>query len=234
MAHRTGWRGLAVLSNRLTYKPPSLWWRRPTVRFEPEGLAIVGRQGSIEVLAWDRGGTGWRLSGVMAGRTNRAGIRISVLPAVSDVWHPVYASRDTWLPSTWTMPPLDELPALTEFLVTTPSARGHLGDGGRLEALVAELASRAWQRPSPPGEPLLGDRLDIYVAVQRTLDAMGWRRIQGRPVRGEVKPATAEVSQRARQILAPGVMERVSDGALDTAVRRHLDVAPWPFDVLIT
>lgn len=231
---QNGWRGLAVLCNRLTYKPPSLWWRRPTLRFEPEGLAIVSRHGSTEVLAWELGRTGWRLSGVMASRANRAGIQISELPAVSDVWHPVYATRDTWLPSTWTVPPLEELPALTEFLVTTPSAHGHLADDARLEALVAELAGRAWQRPSPPGEPLLGDRLDIYVAVQRTLDATGWRRIQGRPVRGEVKPGRAEVSQRARQILAPGVTGRVSDAALDTAVRRHLDVAPWPFDVLIT
>lgn len=114
-------------------------------------------------------------------------------------------------------------------------SRGHLGDAVRLEALVAGLASRAWQRPSPPGgEPLLGDRLDIYGAVQRTLNAMGWRRIQGRPVRGEVMPERAEVSWRTRQILARGVMERISDAALDTAVRRHLDVAPLPFDVLIT
>lgn len=133
-AHRTGWRGLEVLGERLCYKKPSRWWRRPTLGFEPDGLVIVGRNGSVEVLAWERGGTEWRLSGVAQSRVNRAGIQISVPPPVSDVWHPAFATRDTWLPSTLTIPPLEELPALTQFLVTTPPARAHLGNNTRVEA----------------------------------------------------------------------------------------------------
>lgn len=119
------------------------------------------------------------------------------------------------------------------FLGSTDSARLGLADPARAEALVTGLRSRRWLRPAPPGEPLLGDRLDIHVAVTRSLESLGWRRFEGRPVRGEPGPGVALATEYARLLLAAGVSERVGDDALASAASRLLATAPWPFDVLV-
>jgi hypothetical protein len=126
-----------------------------------------------------------------------------------------------------------ELPALFKYLIATPAARVGLSDTLRLEALVNEFASRSWQRPAPPTEPMLGDRLDVYVAVNRALDQVGWRRFLGRAVRGEMVPDAQTVAERARATLLPGVAERVHDDKLISEVERFLHSAAWPFDVLV-
>ncbi|HET7486595.1 MAG TPA: hypothetical protein VFJ85_01605 [Acidimicrobiales bacterium] len=228
------WRGLSVVGGRLRYRPKSLWWRRSTLRFEPEAVAVVPRSGPTTLLPWETSGTGWQLVGVYASRANRAGIEIRLAPArLVDVWHPVYGSHSVWLPSTWSTPPIEELPALTDFLTATPAARPSLADGARLDALLAALATRSWQKPAPPGEPLAGDGLDLHVAIGRALDGMEWRRYRGRPVRGEGRPDQALVAERARARLTRAVSGRTSDEELAAAVRRHVGIGEWPFDVLL-
>jgi hypothetical protein len=144
------------------------------------------------------------------------------------------SSSSVWLPSTWSAPPIYELPALTEYLKATPAARPGLAMPDRLERLLAELATKEWCKPRPPHEPLLGDPLDIFVAVRRALDLVRWRRIGGLPVRNEPVPDAGYVAQRARALLAPGVSARVDDSKLEEAVDRHIAVAAWPFDVLVS
>jgi hypothetical protein len=227
------WRGLSVVRGRLQYQPPSLWWRRPVLRLEPNGLAVVSRRGLTELLGWDSPGNKWRLVGVHGSRANRAGIRVSILPVAGGVWDQSFRTRDVWLPSSWSMPPLEELPALTSYLVATPEARPSLVDAARLGALIAEFKSRVWATPRPPSEPMLGDRLDMYVAVERALHDSQWRRFGGRPVRGERYPDAAAIGQQARVRLDRRVSERITDEALRSVVDRHIHIGAWPFDVLV-
>jgi hypothetical protein len=170
---------------------------------------------------------------VFGSRANRAGILVSgttrvVTPTLDE------ASSRVWMPSTWTSPPIHELPALTEYLKATPEARPALAAPDRLEQLLAELGSKAWCKPRPPGEPLLGDPLDIFVATRRALDHAQWRRFLGRPVRDEAAPDPDSLVRSARALLAPGVSARVDDSTLRTTVDRHLETAAWPFDVLVS
>jgi hypothetical protein len=130
--------------------------------------------------------------------------------------------------------PLEELPALVHYPCDTPDAQSALADRRRLETLIVELRTKRWQDPRPPGEPLLGDRLDTYVAVNKALHAAGWRLFGRRPVRGESTPDAHDVTHRVRVLLAHGVSERVSDDELLQVVERHLHVGAWPFDVLLT
>jgi hypothetical protein len=104
----------------------------------------------------------------------------------------------------------------------------------RLKRLLAELATKEWCKPRPPHEPLLGDPLDIVVAVRRARGLAQWRRIGGLPVRNEPVPDPGYVAQSARALLAPGVSARVDDSKLDEAVDRHMAVAAWPFDVPVS
>jgi hypothetical protein len=171
------------------------------------------------------------MTGVFGSRANRAGIRVS---ATTHVTTPDIdpSSSSVWLPSTWSAPPIYELPALTEYLKATPAARSGLAMPDRLERLLAELATKEWCKPRPPHEPLLGDTLDIFVAVRRALDLAQWRRFGGLPVRDEPVPDPGDVAQRARALLAPGVSAHVDDSRLAEAVHGHLAIAAWPFDVL--
>lgn len=226
------WRGLSVEAGRLRYRPPSLRWRRPTLRFEPDGLAVVARNGDVELLPWSEGHRAWRLAAQYPSRSSRGGIRVVILPTQTDPWNPGYRTRDVWLPSTWTVAPLDELPALVDYLIETPAARAGLSVTQRQESLVRELANRAWQRPPVPEAPLLGDRLDVFVAVDRVLNDLKWRRFGRRPVRGEPAPNAQAVASAARVRLLRGVSERVSDEDLLDHATRHLAVGRWPFDVL--
>jgi hypothetical protein len=196
-------------------------------------LAIVARDGGTEVLSWETGRKAWRLHGVYASRANRAGIRVVILPTDSDLWDPTFATRDVWLPSSWRNPPLEELPALVDYLTDTPAARSGLATRGYLEQLLVALADKDWRRPHPPNEPLLGDRLDVYVAINRALAQAHWRRFGLRPVRGEWTPQAQDIAQRARGLLLRGVSERVRDEELVTQVDRFLNTGRWPFDVLL-
>lgn len=127
---------------------------------------------------------------------------------------------------------MEELPALVEFLIDTPTARPGLADRARVQRLVRELASKTWRAPHVALEPMAGDRLDVHIAVERALDEVGWRRYYGRPVRGDV-PDACQVSARARRLLLRTVAERVTEAELTKRVERHLRVGPWPFDVLL-
>ena len=158
---------------------------------------------------------------------------MSIQPISESVWDPSFDLRETWLPSTWTVPPLEELPALVAFLVATPEARQGLANTTRTIGLLEQLATKSWIRPRPPSEPMLGDKLDLFVAVNHVLDAIGWRRFGGHPVRGEALPRLEDIAARARLHLINGVSARVDDEVLIQAVEAHLQVGAWPFDVLV-
>lgn len=224
------WRGLTVDERGLRYRPPGWLKWRPMLRFGPDGLAVVRRSGEATVFVWDGSPGEWRLFGVQGSRANRAGIRLAVGPKRGPFES---GPNDVWLPSTWSTPPLQEMPALADFLAATPDARSGLGDIDRVTRLVSELSGREWRRPGPPTEPFMGDPLDLYVAVFRALSASNWRRFWGRPVRGEPRPELGATADRAWSLLARAVTERVTREDVEKTVQRHLDVAPWPFDVLV-
>jgi len=52
-------------------------------------------------------------------------------------------------------------------------------------------------------------------------------------VRGEPRPELGATADRAWSLLARAVTERVTREDVEKTVQRHLDVAPWPFDVLV-
>jgi hypothetical protein len=232
ISNGTQWRGLYVDADRLHYRPPTLWGRRATLRFEPDGLAVIARNGDVELLPWSAGHKAWRLVAQYPSRSSRGGIRVVNVPAQTDLWNPTYGTQDVWLPSTWTTAPLDELPALVDYLIETPAARAGLSVAHQQQRLIRELANRAWQRPPVPEAPVLGDRLDVFIAVDRVLNDLKWRRFGGRPVRGEPSPEAHAVASIARVRLLRGVSERVSDQDLLAQATRHLAVGRWPFDVL--
>ncbi|MGH3476381.1 MAG: hypothetical protein ACRDQD_06045 [Nocardioidaceae bacterium] len=229
---RRGWRGMTLAGNRLRYRPPGLWWWRPTLSFEPEGLVVEPKSGEPEMLSWNDSSDQWSLTGVIGSRSNRAGIRVR---GTKHIATPTIAQTppSVWMPSTWSTPPIHELPALTEYLRATQEARTALAMPDRIEQVLAELATKEWSRPRPPHEPLLGDPLDVFVAVRRAIDSAPWRLFGGRPVRGEPLPHPDCVVERARALLAPGVSARVDDRQLVAATQRHLAIGAWPFDVLV-
>ena len=184
------------------------------------------------MLPWADGTTRWAIEGVQPAN-KRWGIRVSIFPVTSSPFDMPPATKGVWLPSSMSTPPVEELPALVKYLIATPAARDSLADSARCRALVAAMARKDWQLPRPPNRPLMGDRLDNFVAVNRALDSLGWRRFERRPVHGEWRPASATVSSQARVLLACEVAERVSSEELARAVKRHVDVGEWPFDVLV-
>jgi len=209
-----------------------VWWR-PTLWLEPDRATMRSRKGVVVAdLSWEGFGSTWQLGPVFASRVNRAAILLALPPL--DVAPAPGARRTQFLmPSTWSTPPLWELPALAEYLSAMPAARPGLADPVRASALLAALASKEWKRPAPVGRPLLGDKLDMFVAVERSLNDFGWHRIGGRPVRGEPRPAVADVVERARLLMLPGVAARVTDAQLVAMVEHHYTTATWPFDTLL-
>jgi hypothetical protein len=224
---RRHWRGLVLEQDRLRYRPRSLS-RRPTLQFEPHGLIVQPRSGEPEVFPWDGESTQWTLTGRPGSRLERPSI------VVSGTTRATPGSSEVRLPgSLWSGTPLLELPALTEYLRSTPDARSALALPERIERLLGELATNVWLVPRPPHEPMLGDPLDIHVAVSRAIDSAQWRRFGGRPVRNEPAPSPDDITRHARSLLSPGVSARVDDEKLTAAVERHLAIAVWPFDVLV-
>lgn len=234
------WRGLVVCNGRLRYPRPRRDWWRPVLEFMAEGLVLRERDGTSELFEWDQpSGRWWSVVAHEAqGRPpiSRAGVRLLIgHGTVTDLWAAQWlVDRSVWLPSTFRRVPVEELPALVGYLQTTPEARSGLDAPARLGALLAGLASRSWERPRPRSEPLLGDRLDLFLAIERAVEALGWRRFGGRPVRGEPTPDVEAITRVIRARLLPGVSARIDDGLMTSTVEDHLQVGAWPFDELLT
>lgn len=227
--NRRTWRGLVLEHGRLRYRPRRLWGRGPTLRFEPEGLVVQPTSGEPEILAWDGEPAQWGLTSDPGTRLEGPSIVVTGVTRVVPLGSSEVRLRSTM----WAGAPLLELPALAEYLRATPDARSALARPERIEQLLGELATNVWIVPPPPREPLLGDPLDIHVAVRRALDSARWRRFCGLPVRDEPVPHADDVTREARSLLTPSVSARVDDETLRATVERHLAVAVWPFDVLV-
>lgn len=235
---RDRWRGFAVLDGRLWYRPPSGRSRRAGLRFEPDALVVVepGDDTTERRLAWDDGEKpgerlvrpAWSLHALPRGRGNRVAFRLTVArtAALPGAPHQLRLRAGA-------LPPSDELPALCRYLSGTPPARPGLADADRLRTLLARLASGEWRRPGPPHEPLAGERLDLHLVVDDTLEELDWRRIDGRPVAGEPRPTAEEVVTAVRKALPGGLAGRMPDQRLRDEVERHLSVGAWPFDALL-
>lgn len=127
----------------------------------------------------------------------------------------------------------EEIPALAAYLAATPAARAGLADPDRTGTLVSQLRARTWRRPRPPIEPLLGDRLDLHVAVRAVLQQRVPRRFGGRLVHGEPAPPAGELVAEVMDGLPPRVRPRISPERIARHVERHLAVGRWPFDLLL-
>jgi hypothetical protein len=238
MGGRDRWRGFAVLDGRLWYRPPSGRSQRPGLRFEPEVLLLVGSgDPPIELpLPWDDGekpGEGlvrpaWSLHALPRGRGSRVAFRLTIARPGGGRSAPRHVKLKAGA-----LPPSDELPALCRYLSANPGARPGLADADRARTLLARLAANDWRRPGPPHEPLAGERLDLHVLVEATLDELGWRRIDGRPVAGEPRPATDDVVDAVRRALPDEQAARMPDERIRDEVDRHRVVGAWPFDALL-
>jgi hypothetical protein len=232
-AGRTHWRGFAVGDDRLWYRPPSDRSRRPGLRFEPDALVVVDPDPMVEFrLPWDDGERpdehlvrpAWSIHAIPRGRGSWAAFRVTIGAGTG--------ARQIRLRS-GTRPPSDELPALCRYLVTTAEARPGLADPRRTRGLLTRLAQGHWRRPEPPHEPLAGERLDLHLTVEATLDDLGWRRIDQRPVFGERRPTVDAVGPAVRAALPDELALKASDERIRDEVERHLAVGPWPFDALL-
>ena len=240
-----GWRRLVLRDGRLWYRPPSRWWWRPSLRFEPGGLDVVPRDGGDAWrLPWDGGVPAhsdsadwaapvppdWCLAGVRPSRTNRPGI--AVVPYSDRGRAALGGRRRVWLP-TWWVPPIEELPALARFLTSYPAARTGLGDPARVERLLRGLAGSEWRRPRPPGEPLMGDRYDLHHAILRVSRRQRWPIVARHPVRMPGLPSLAEATSAVMsEVPARSPYRRDRDG-VQAVVRRHLEAGAWPFGHLL-
>lgn len=238
------WMNLRVLDGRLWYRSPTQWWARTSLRLDPDALVVVGR-GHHEIghLPWARALTepsdepqnhqraGWLLGGVPGSRANRAGIRINARD--DDAIAALGGREQLWLPSTLRPPPLLELPALARYLATVPAARAGLGDPHRLRTLLARLAEGSWRTPRPPGEPLMGDKFDLFHAVNRVARQHRWLLIERRPVGSDALPPLDEATALVLAALPPWSSFRHDHEALRRRVQRHLQVGAWPFDALL-
>ena len=127
-----------------------------------------------------------------------------------------------------------ETVALVDFAAETPHARHGLADVAALTRLLGDIASSPQLRRSPPEDHLMGDKLDVDLAIKRVFKSVGVRRFGGRPVRSEPLPPPRELVEQVRGELPAWVRARVSDGQLLRQVGRFLDVRPWPFDGLVS
>jgi hypothetical protein len=238
------WRNLRVLDGRLWYRSPTQWWVRTSLRLDPDALVVVGRD-HVEVgrLPWACGlaepsddthwheHAGWWLRGVPGGRANRAGIRINVRDDAAVA--ALGGRQQLWLPSTLRPPPVVELPALARYLATVPAARAGLGDPHRTRSLLARLAEGSWRTPRPPAEPLIGDKLDRFHAVDRVARQHQWLLIDRRPTGRDTLPPLDEATALVLAALPPWSSFRHDGEALRRRVQRHLQVGAWPFDALL-
>lgn len=228
--------GLSIVGARLWLRARRR--RRPRLRFEPGGLVVATGAGET-FLDWDLyldsgGGDRWRCSGHPGSRYSR--------PAVSVyLEHPppapyTVARAEEWsVPSPWLTLRYawDEAPALAEYAARTPAARSGLGREHSLARLLADLGSRPLFERSPPEHHLMGDKLDIDIAIEKVFARCGVRRFGGRPVCGEPLPTVPDLVAPVRDALPGWVHGRVHEAQIEKQVARLLNVRPWPFGCLI-
>ena len=122
---------------------------------------------------------------------------------------------------------------MAEYAARTPAARSGLGQEHSLARLLADLGSRPLFERSPPEHHLMGDKLDIDIAIDKVLARRGVRRFGGRPIRGEPLPTAPDLVAPVREALPAWVRGRVDEAQIEKQVDRLLNVRPWPFGCLI-
>lgn len=236
---RHKWRGLELVDGRLWFGMVGLMFRKPRVRFEPEGLVLVEHGGDETCYRWDdhvaaathvAPASQWELKGIPPSRVSMAALQLKF--GRKTYGYSVRRRLATqWWRSALGLVPWQELPALVVYLAATPSARAGLGLPDSVGILIGELATKGWRRPHPPGEPLFGDRLDLHLAVDSVL-GQRMRRFGGRAVRGETSPAIDELVVEVIAKLPELVRPRVDVRKVAERIERHLTTGRWSFDVL--
>lgn len=229
------WRGLELIDGRLWYGRPARLLRRSRARFDPAALVLVDPDGTEAAFMWDDHANAaaphpaatWHLQGIAPSRYNTGAVWLHVGRETSGYTTSRRLAGAGSGDILW-----DELPALAAYLAATPAAGGGLADAALAAALIGELATRRWRRPRPPGEPLLGDRLDLHLAVNAVLERHV-RRFGGRQVRGEPTPPMEQLVAEVAAGLPDWVRPRVTGEMVADRVRRHLSTGRWPFDVLL-
>lgn len=210
-------------------------FRRPRARFDPDALVLVAPDGNEAAFKWDdhanaaapRSASAWHLQGIVPGSYNTAAVWLHSGHEVSGYNTSRRLAGTGWGDILW-----EELPALAAYLAATPAARAGLANPGRIAIFIRELATGQWRRPAPPREPLLGDRLDLHLAVNAVLERRV-RRFGMRQVRGEAGPPIEQLVAEVTAQLPKWVRPRVTPDMVTIRVRRHLSTGRWPFDLLL-
>lgn len=225
------------------------WINGVRFRVEPNGLVVVARSGE-HFFAWEdgfpkaprAGARAWWTYGFAGSRYNFPGVVAVVGTMQHRIVDPPWDLPDR---KDWTVSPgwgfrgmfngfaYVEFPALTNYLAATPAARPALTNVARLCALLAAFRAHGWRHRRPTGEPLMGDALDMHLAVTRALHVMWPRRYRGRPVRGEPRPGLDDVLAAVRVELPRFVSSRTSDSDIRERLDREFAVGAWPFDALL-
>jgi len=226
--------GRLVYGDRRWYAP----WQHEA-RFTPDHLDVADRHGQIVVsLAWDE-------SLYRADATAMSG-GWGILPASRRGPSLVTARSENYQGSLvgydqqWTLAEGSfvvhgwgqVLAALCEYLTITPRARPGLADESRLHRLLSELAAHDLKDAAyPPFGPLMGPKLDLWVATERVL-RQHVHPIRGRLVEGD-EPDRGALVGEVLEMLAPSVPDdwRRPEAVLPM-IDKLLRSTPWPFEVL--
>lgn len=177
---------------------------------------------------------GWRCSGHPGSRYSRAAVTIHVERRSETRFD--FPEVVQWsVPAPWlsVIYAWAEVAALAAFVAATPEARSGLEDGHALACLVSAIDSGPVFERWPPEDHMMGDKLDVDLAIKRVFKSVGVRRFEGRPIRNEPSPGASELVERVNAELPAWVRPRVDAAQIEKQVTRFLEIRPWPFDCLI-
>ncbi len=78
----------------------------------------------------------------------------------------------------------------------------------------------------------MGDALDLWLAIQRTLSLAWPRRFDGRPIAGEPRPRAEDLIGAVSDALPAWARTRVTHEQIGEKLHGILAVGGWPFAVL--
>jgi hypothetical protein len=220
---------------------PGLFKRQRAV-VTPAEVRLIGRSDE-RVLAWADGSVEGASGNGRWGVTGDMGSRASV-PSVSFVWDvDKWGVRQQCRITSGGLVGIafNEIAAFVDYLILTPEARRGLGVPGQVRLVIEELRSQVrsqigtlvWKQHGVVEEPIMGDRLDLHLAIERVLAVAWTRRIGHRPVRGEPVPEPEPLVDRVRLELPRRLRAHITDQQILDRLRAMTAADPWPFDLLL-